>query len=104
MAAVRGILHRVKLLSCYRYMQLQTASVFESERKQADDEYDVRAAKIAYRISHLGQNDKLNVKEEMLMILQERQKKLEEEKNTLVLTDGTQRKLTLGCADLLGSR
>lgn len=32
--------------------------------------------------------DKSNVKEELISLLQERQRKLEEEKNTLILTDG----------------
>jgi len=48
-------------------------NAFNAEKKQAEDEYE---------------SDKQTLKERMIQALNERQRKLEEEKNTLSLTDG----------------
>jgi len=57
----------------WRLYQLSlVGQMCEAERKQADDEFE---------------SDNLNVKEELMQLLQERQKKLEEEKNTLNLAE-----------------
>jgi len=57
-----------------REYQLQNINnIFEAEKKQAEDEYDL---------------EKQQLREQMIVTLQEKQKKLEEEKNTMNLTDG----------------
>jgi len=55
----------------YQLQAIETA--FNAEKKQAEDEYE---------------SDKQTLKERMIQALNERQRKLEEEKNTLSLTDG----------------
>jgi breast cancer metastasis-suppressor 1-like protein len=56
-----------------QYQLMNINNVFEAEKKMAEDEF---------------QSEKDQLKEKMVVALQDKQKKLEEEKNNLNLTDG----------------
>jgi len=69
--------HKIWAAEKWREYQLENIeNIFQAEKKQCEDEY---------------KTDKKNLREKMMAITLEKRKKLMDEKNTMNLTDGTER-------------